>query len=89
MEEEEIVSFKKESDKITYGVLGYEGDELMAVITGYDLQIAFNMRLINSLADAESCANAMADVFFQTLMEQLIAKKTLGSQLDNPNISIL
>ena len=87
--EEEIVSFKKESDKITYGVLGYEGDELMAVITGYDLQIAFNMRLINSLADAESCANAMADVFFQTLLEQLIAKSTLVSQPDKPNISIL
>lgn len=89
MEEEEIVSFRKESDKIIYGVQGYEGDELMAAITGYDLRIAFNMKLINSLADAENCANAMADVFFQVLMEQLIAKNTTVSQPDNPESSIL
>ncbi|RHH07877.1 hypothetical protein DW228_18250 [Bacteroides fragilis] len=89
MEEEEIVSFRRESDKIIYGVQGYEGDELMAAITGYDLRIAFNMKLINSLADAESCANAMADVFFQALMEQLIAKNTTVSQPGNPETSIL
>ena len=33
------------------------------------------MRLINSLADAEATANAMADVFYQALMEQLLAEK--------------
>ena len=32
------------------------------------------MRLINSLADAENCANAMADVFYEALMEELIQK---------------
>ncbi|WP_242053088.1 hypothetical protein [Dysgonomonas sp. GY617] len=59
---------------MTYGVLGYDGNEMMCAITGYDLTIAFNMRLINSLADAESCADALADVFYQALMEQLIAR---------------
>jgi hypothetical protein len=71
---EEVVSFKK-SDRMNYGVVGYDGNELMAVISGYDLNIAFNMKLINSLADAEAYANAMADVFYQALMEQLIAEK--------------
>ena len=33
---------------------------------------SFNMRLINSLADAEACANALADVFYEALMDQLI-----------------
>ena len=47
----------------------------MAAITGYDLNVVFNMRLINSLADAEACADALADVFYQTLMEQLISRK--------------
>ena len=55
-----------------YGALGYDGNELMAVISGYDLEIKFNMRLINSLADAEACANALADVFYEALMDQLI-----------------
>lgn len=63
------------ADRMTYGVLNYDGNELMAAITGYDLNVVFNMRLINSLADAEACANALADVFYQTLMEQLIARK--------------
>ena len=52
--------------------MGYDGNELMAVISGYDLEIKFNMRLINSLADAEACANALADVFYEALMDQLI-----------------
>lgn len=73
MEEEKTVSFKP-SEKMVYGVLSYDGNEMMATITGYDLTISFNMRLINSLADAENCANAMADVFYEALMEELIQK---------------
>lgn len=73
MEEEKAVSFKP-SEKMVYGVLNYDGNEMMATITGYDLAISFNMRLINSLADAENCANAMADVFYEALMEELIQK---------------
>lgn len=74
-EQEETVSFRKK-DRMTYGALNYDGNELMAVISGYDLHIAFNMRVIHSLADAEACANALADVFYETLMEQLIAEKS-------------
>ena len=71
---EETVSFQV-GDKIIYGVLNYDGNEYMATISGYDLQVSFNMRLINSLADAESCANSIADVFYQALMNQLIEMK--------------
>lgn len=70
----QTVSFKQ-GDRVIYGVLNYEGNEYMATISGFDLQIAFNMRLINSLADAEACANSIADVFYQALMDQLIAEK--------------
>ena len=45
MEEEKTVSFKT-SEKMVYGVLNYDGNEMMATITGYDLAISFNMRLI-------------------------------------------
>lgn len=65
------------TDELMYlGVLDYEGNEMMAAITGYDLNVSFNMKLINSLADAESCANALADVFYEALMEKLLAGKT-------------
>lgn len=71
---EETVTFKA-GDKVIYGVLNYDGNEYMATISGYDLQIAFNLRVINSLADAENCANSIADVFYQALMDQLIDMK--------------
>ena len=71
----ETITFKT-ADRMTYGALGYDGNELMAVISGYDLEIKFNLRLINSLADAEACANALADVFYEALVEQLIAEKS-------------
>jgi hypothetical protein len=67
----ETVTFRT-SDLITYGVQGYGSDEFLAMITGYGLGIHFNMRLINSIADAEKMANGMADIFFKTLMDQLI-----------------
>lgn len=72
-EQDEKVSFRK-SERMTYGALNYDGNELMAVISGYDLNIAFNMRVIHSLADAEAAANALADVFYEVLIEQLISE---------------
>lgn len=74
-EEEKTVSFKS-SEKMLYGVLNYDGNELMATISGYDLSISFNMRLINSLSDAESCADALANVFYEALMEKLVEKNS-------------
>ena len=50
------------ADRMTYGALGYDGNELMAFISGYDLEIKFNLRIINSLADAEACADALAQL---------------------------
>lgn len=70
----ETITFRT-TDRMTYGALGYDGNELMAVISGYDLEIKFNMRLINSLSDAEVCADALAQVFYEALMEQLINEK--------------
>lgn len=72
---EDTVVFKTD-DRMTYGAMNYDGTELMAVISGYDLNIAFNTRTINSLADAEAAANALADVFYEVLMEQLIEEKS-------------
>ena len=81
----ETITFRT-ADRMTYGALGYDGNELMAVISGYDLEIRFNMRLINSLADAEACADALAEVFYDTLIEQLINEKRdfVKPPVDNP-----
>lgn len=77
--EEETISFKKDSDKMLYGVQGYDGEQLMAAITGYDLKVAFNMKLINSLADAESCANALADLFYRSEPHRAVNREKVGN----------
>lgn len=72
----ETITFRT-ADRMTYGALGYDGNELMAFISGYDLEIKFNLRLINSLADAEACADALAQVFYDALMEQLLNERRI------------
>lgn len=74
---------------MTYGAMDYDGNEMMAVISGYDLNIAFNMRTINSLADAEAAANALAQVFYELLMEQLIQEKSHLVKPPNEQTTIL
>ncbi len=73
----ERVTFRVE-DRMTYGVLNYDGNELMAAITGYDLNVVFNMRLINSLADAEACADALADVFYRKYPKKSIETRNIS-----------
>ncbi|MDU7598548.1 MAG: hypothetical protein E7K38_23075 [Bacteroides fragilis] len=41
----ETITFRT-ADRMTYGALGYDGNELMAFISGYDLEIKFNLRHI-------------------------------------------
>ena len=75
MTETKTITFNTE-ERMRYGAMNYDNTELMAVISGYDLNIAFNLKTINSLADAEAAANALADVFYQVLMEQLLQEKS-------------
>ena len=37
----ETITFRT-ADRMTYGALGYDGNELMAFISGYDLEIKFS-----------------------------------------------
>lgn len=68
---DESITFKCE-DLTTYAVMNEEDTEYLATISGFGLSIAFNMRLINSIGDAEEMANGIADVFYKALMDQLI-----------------
>ena len=74
MEEQNTVTFNVE-ERMRYGAMNYDNTELMAVISGYDLNIAFNLKTINSLADAEAAADALAQVFYELLVEQLLQER--------------
>ncbi len=88
MEEKETVTFNVD-ERMRYGAMNYDNTELMAVISGYDLNIAFNLKTINSLADAEAAADALAQVFYELLMSQLIEQKNDLIKPPKQNTSIL
>lgn len=73
----ETVVFNKD-DKMVFGALTPDGADYMATISGYGMEVMFNTRVINSLADAEACANALADVFYQAFMDNMLKTKPLG-----------
>ncbi|MFI3332185.1 MAG: hypothetical protein SNG69_05525 [Rikenellaceae bacterium] len=75
MDEKKTVTFNIE-DRMRYGAVTPDGNDVMAVISGYDLNIAFNLKTINSLADAEATADALAQVFYELLLENLIENKS-------------
>lgn len=85
---DKTITFNKE-ERMTYGAMNYDGEEMMAVISGYDLNIAFNLRTINSLADAEAAANALAQVFYELLMENLLQEKAHIVKPPEDNSTIL
>lgn len=74
MEEKKTVTFN-EDQRMRYGAVTHDGNDVMAVISGFDLNIAFNLRTINSLSDAEAAADALAQVFYELLMEQLLNER--------------
>ena len=57
----ETITFRT-ADRMTYGALGYDGNELMGFISGYDLEIKSNLRPINPLPAPEACADGLAQV---------------------------
>lgn len=71
---DETVTFKK-GDMTVYLVENYDGSDIMASISGYGLNVNFNLEVINSIEDAEAMANGLADIFYKTLMDQLIKEK--------------
>ncbi len=74
MEEKKIVTFNVE-ERMRYGAVTPDGNDVMAVISGFDLNIAFNLKTINSLSDAEAAADALAQVFYELLMENLLQER--------------
>ena len=71
-----------ENERKRFGVPNYGRNETMTEITRFDLNVSFNMR---SLADVEACANALAEMFHEALLEQLITMKIM----DNIHITIV
>ena len=69
---EEKVTFNEFSDKRSISIMDESGQVPLAEISGYDLDIVFNMREINSIEEAEEACGAMAEALFRMMFQQLL-----------------
>jgi len=71
---ETTVHFQEMSDLSIIGVVHPKTQESMAEITGYNLDVKFNMALINTPEDIDNVAQGLADAFKEMLLDNLINK---------------
>lgn len=66
------VKFKLISDRDIMNVESGDNGEKLIEISGYDLQINFNMRYLKSIEDINAACNGISDLFRETIMEKLL-----------------
>ena len=66
------VKFKIVSDRSVMNVVNAETKEVLIEISGYDLQINFNMQYLKSLEDIDAACDGVAKLFRDTRMEKLL-----------------
>lgn len=72
---ESIVQFKMLSDRTVYEVVSEKNNETMVRISGYDLDISFNMEHINCIEDIEAACNGISQLFREIITEKLLEHK--------------
>ena len=81
---EEPIIQTKDEPKIEFLVISDRGllaiknpdiNKNLVEISGYDLQVNFNMEYLNSIEDVESAVNGISDLFRELIMEKLLEYK--------------
>lgn len=72
---EPTVSFRMTSDRGIYEVRSKEADAALVEISGYDLQMIFNMQYLNSMEDIENALDGLKTLFRELIMEQIMERK--------------
>ena len=72
---EQMVSFRMLSDRSIMEVRSEKANVTVAEISGYDLQIKYNMQYINSVEDIENLLEGMKMLFRKMLISQIMDNK--------------
>lgn len=73
---EPTIKFKAISDRDVYKVVSESNKDLALIeITGYDLQINFNMEYLRSLQDVDAASEAVGTLFRDIMLEKLLEYK--------------
>ena len=73
--DEPKAEFRTLSDRGAFTVRNADNNEILVEISGYDLQVNFNMEYLNSIQDVEAAVSGIGDVFRQIIMEKLLEYK--------------
>ena len=66
------VKFKIISDRDVMNVVNADSSEVLIEISGYDLQINFNMEYLKSVEDIDAACNGVAQLLRDTIMDKLL-----------------
>ena len=72
--DEPIVQFKALSDRIVREVINADSKQVLVHISGYDLQINFNMQYLKSVEDVEAECGGIAQLFRDIIMDKLLER---------------
>lgn len=72
---ENIVQFKMISDRTVLQVINPHNNEVMIEISGYDLNIDFNMEHLRSIEDIEAAGEGVKELFRTIIVEKLLGDK--------------
>lgn len=72
---EPTIEFKSISDRTAYIIQNQDTSKNLVEISGYDLNIAFNMEYINSIEDVELAITGLSDLFRGIIMDNLLKNK--------------
>ena len=70
--DEPEVKFKLISGRDVMNVENADTGERLIEISGYDLQINFNMQYLKTIEDITAACKGVADLFRETIMEKLL-----------------
>lgn len=70
--DEPTVQFKAISDRIVREVIKADTKQVLVHISGYDLQINFNMQYLKSVEDVEAACSGIAQLFRDFIMDKLL-----------------
>jgi len=66
---EPTITFKSITDHDILNVVSEENGEVLIQISGYGLQMGFNMQYLRSVQDIEAAVTGIADLFREQIME--------------------
>lgn len=74
-EDEPKIEFKIISDRGLFAIQNPNIQKNLVEISGYDLQVNFNMEYINSIEDVEAAVSGISDLFRELIMDKLLEYK--------------